>query len=50
MPEPDFFCPFEQLADIRSACVVAIVRIVTMVPFMGSNDFTWYKVTLAKWW
>ncbi|KAG2416238.1 hypothetical protein HFD88_007431 [Aspergillus terreus] len=31
------------------ACVVAIVRIVTMVPFMGSNDFTWYKVTLAKW-
>ncbi|EAU31596.1 predicted protein [Aspergillus terreus NIH2624] len=32
------------------ACVVAIVRIVTMVPFMGSNDFTWYKVTLAKWW
>ncbi|KAL4890281.1 hypothetical protein BDV59DRAFT_204466 [Aspergillus ambiguus] len=31
------------------ACVVAIIRIVTMVPFMHSNDFTWYKVTIAKW-
>ncbi|KAF9894149.1 hypothetical protein FE257_009122 [Aspergillus nanangensis] len=31
------------------ACVVAIVRIVTMVPFLHSNDFTWYKVTIAKW-
>ncbi|KAL5365586.1 hypothetical protein BJX96DRAFT_179979 [Aspergillus floccosus] len=31
------------------ACVVAVVRIVTMVPFTGSNDFTWYKVTIAKW-
>lgn len=33
-----------------SACVVAIVRIVTMLPFGHSNDLTWYKVTIAKWW
>jgi hypothetical protein len=31
------------------ACVIAIVRIVTMMPFVHSMDFTWYKVTLAKW-
>ncbi|PLN83887.1 integral membrane protein [Aspergillus taichungensis] len=31
------------------ACVVAIVRIVTMLPFGHSNDLTWYKVTIAKW-
>ena len=35
---------------IGSACVVAIIRIVTMMPFIHSNDFTWYKVTIAKWW
>ncbi|ODM15122.1 hypothetical protein SI65_09361 [Aspergillus cristatus] len=31
------------------ACVVAIIRIVTMIPFIHSNDFTWFKVTIAKW-
>ncbi|KAF7585963.1 hypothetical protein BBP40_009772, partial [Aspergillus hancockii] len=31
------------------ACVIAIVRIVTMMPFVNSSDFTRYKVTLAKW-
>ncbi|EYE99166.1 putative integral membrane protein (Pth11) [Aspergillus ruber CBS 135680] len=31
------------------ACVVAIIRIVTMMPFIHSNDFTWFKVTIAKW-
>ncbi|PLB35670.1 uncharacterized protein BDW47DRAFT_109952 [Aspergillus candidus] len=31
------------------ACVVAIIRVVTMMPFINSNDFTWFKVTLAKW-
>ena len=35
---------------IGSACVVAIIRIVTMMPFIHSNDFTWYKVSIAKWW
>lgn len=34
----------------HSACVVAIIRVVTMMPFINSNDFTWFKVTLAKWW
>lgn len=33
-----------------SACIVAIIRIVTMMPFIHSNDFTWFKVTIAKWW
>ncbi|OJJ66076.1 hypothetical protein ASPBRDRAFT_201328 [Aspergillus brasiliensis CBS 101740] len=31
------------------ACVIAIIRIVTMMPFVSSMDLTWYKVTLAKW-
>ncbi|PYH89193.1 hypothetical protein BO71DRAFT_390114 [Aspergillus ellipticus CBS 707.79] len=31
------------------ACVIAIVRIVTMMPFLDDMDLTWYKVTLAKW-
>ncbi|PYH41333.1 putative integral membrane protein (Pth11) [Aspergillus saccharolyticus JOP 1030-1] len=31
------------------ACVIAIVRIVTMMPFVHDSDLTWYKVTLAKW-
>ncbi|PWY91668.1 hypothetical protein BO94DRAFT_583604 [Aspergillus sclerotioniger CBS 115572] len=31
------------------ACVIAIVRIVTMMPFVDDMDLTWYKVTLAKW-
>ncbi|RAH48924.1 putative integral membrane protein (Pth11) [Aspergillus brunneoviolaceus CBS 621.78] len=31
------------------ACVIAIVRIVTMMPFIHDGDLTWYKVTLAKW-
>ncbi|OGM47964.1 integral membrane protein (Pth11) [Aspergillus bombycis] len=30
-------------------CVVAILRIVTMMPYIHSNDFTHFKVTLANW-
>ncbi|GLA36924.1 hypothetical protein AnigIFM63309_003421 [Aspergillus niger] len=31
------------------ACIVSCVRIITMMPFIHSSDFTWYKVTLATW-
>ncbi|KAI9930819.1 hypothetical protein MW887_011577 [Aspergillus wentii] len=31
------------------ACIVSCVRIITMMPFLQSTDFTWFKVTLAKW-
>ncbi|KAE8377969.1 hypothetical protein BDV26DRAFT_304708 [Aspergillus bertholletiae] len=30
-------------------CVIAILRIVTMMPYIHSNDFTHFKVTLANW-
>ncbi|KAB8226401.1 hypothetical protein BDV33DRAFT_226894 [Aspergillus novoparasiticus] len=30
-------------------CVVAILRIVTMMPYIHSSDFTHFKVTLANW-
>ena len=44
------FPAFINALDSSSACVVAIIRIVTMMPFIHSNDFTWFKVTIAKWW
>ncbi|KAB8235711.1 putative integral membrane protein (Pth11) [Aspergillus alliaceus] len=31
------------------ACIVAILRIITMMPYISSNDFTHFKVTLANW-
>lgn len=36
--------------NFPSACIVSCVRIITMMPFIHSSDFTWYKVTLAAWW
>lgn len=33
-----------------SACIVAILRIVTMMPYTHSNDTTWFKRIIANWW
>ena len=33
-----------------SACIVAILRIVTMMPYTHSNDATWFKRIIANWW
>ncbi|KAL1966249.1 hypothetical protein VTN77DRAFT_4602 [Rasamsonia byssochlamydoides] len=31
------------------ACIVSIIRVVTMLPTLKSTDFTWFKVQVAAW-